>query len=536
MPLHPPFPADPPPPRHGWVPQLHDHLTHSAWLHPDKVALVCGDRRVTYRTLDEQANALAHHLTRHGVQRGDRVMVYADNAVETVVAFWAALKANAVVCIANPLTRQDKLQHLLGDCTPAALVADLGLQSQWVPALAASASLRTVVTTGNALQRPPTHPADPRVIAWDTALGGQPTGHAPPRHNIDQDLAAIIYTSGSTGQPKGVMLTHRNMLTACESITSLLGLRAEDVVLSVLPLAFNYGLYQMIMSVRVGGRLVLEKSFAFPAHTLKRMAEERVTGFPGVPTMFALFAQMKGLQPADYDSLRFVTNTAANLPHKHIEMLHGLFRHADIYSMYGLTECKRCSYLPPRDLARKPDSVGIAIPNTELWLVDEQGRRLPPGSTGELVIRGGTVMKGYWNKPEETARRLKPGPLPGEWVLHTGDQCRMDEEGYLYFISRMDDIIKSRGEKVAPKEVENALQNITGVRESAVIGVPDEVLGQAIKAFVVLDEGAELTEKQLQLACQRTLESFMVPKHIVLVPALPRTETGKIKKQGLESL
>jgi acyl-coenzyme A synthetase/AMP-(fatty) acid ligase len=201
--------------------------------------------------------------------------------------------------------------------------------------------------------------------------------------------------------------------------------------------------------------------------------------------------------------------------------------------MYGLTECKRCSYLPPEDLDRKPGSVGVAIPNTELWIVDDQGRRLGPNQVGQLVVRGATVMLGYWEKPEATAEKLRPGPLPGERVLYTGDYCRFDDEGYLYFVGRMDDIIKSRGEKVPPKEVEGVLLNLPGVKEAAVVGVPDPILGQAVKAFVVLETTASYTDKQIQRECQSRLEAYMVPREIVFVADLPKTQTGKIKKTGL---
>jgi acyl-CoA synthetase (AMP-forming)/AMP-acid ligase II len=201
--------------------------------------------------------------------------------------------------------------------------------------------------------------------------------------------------------------------------------------------------------------------------------------------------------------------------------------------MYGLTECKRCTYLPPADVDRKPTSVGIAIPNTELWIVDEHDRKVGPGVVGQLVIRGATVMKGYWEKPEATAKRLRPGPVPGEQVLYTGDLCMLDEEGYLTFVGRMDDIIKSRGEKVAPKEVENALVSIAGIKEAAVIGVPDELWGHAVKAFVVLEDGAVLEPKAIVRECQGKLEAFMVPKYVEVVADLPKTTTGKIKKTGL---
>lgn len=514
---------------HDAVPLLHDYLAHSAGRLGGKVALVCGKQRVTYGELEARANAIAQDLAASGVMRGDRVMIFADNTVETVVGFWAVLKTNAVVCIVNPLTKSDKLDYLLNDCRPAALITDAHLHSIFREPARNCLSLRRMLVSGSIddaeLSRLP------NAVRWDTAvaLGGSP----PARRCIDVDLAAIIYTSGSTGEPKGVMLTHRNMMTACASIVSYLELAEDDVILNVLPLAFDYGLYQMIMAFRTGARLVLERSFAFPAQVLGLIRQEGVTGFPGVPTIFAALSELKSLKDHDFSSIRYVTNTAAALPLKHILMLRKLFSSARIYSMYGLTECKRCTYLPPEDLERKPSSVGIAIPNTEMWIVDEHDRRVGPGVVGQLVIRGATVMKGYWGKPEATARKLKPGPLPGEQVLYTGDYCRMDAEGYLYFVGRGDEIIKSRGEKVAPKEVENVLMDIPGVREAAVIGVPDDLLGQAVKAFVVIERGATIGEKQLQKECQKRLENFMVPKSIVVVASLPMTDTGKLKKTAL---
>jgi acyl-coenzyme A synthetase/AMP-(fatty) acid ligase len=242
---------------------------------------------------------------------------------------------------------------------------------------------------------------------------------------------------------------------------------------------------------------------------------------------------MKNLADYDFSRVRYVTNTAAALSVRNIDFIRKTFSWARVFSMYGLTECKRCTYLPPEDIDRKPLSVGIAIPNTELWLVDDQDRRLGPNQVGQLVIRGATVMRGYWGKPEATARRLRPGPLPGELVLYTGDYCRLDDDGYLYFVGRMDEVIKSRGEKVPPEEVERALMKIPGVREAGVIGVPDELLGQAVKAFVILESGADLTEQAIKIACQSRLENFMVPKHVVFVETLPRTTTGKIARSEL---
>lgn len=516
---------------HGAVPLLQDYLFQSARELPEKVALVCMKQRITYRELDARSNAIAHSLVSAGVKRGDRVVIFADNTVETVISFWAVVKANAVVSIVNPLTKSDKLSYILNDCRPTALITDQHVYAVFAAPARACSHLRRVIVSG---------PIDdarlnelPYSQRWSAAVADGNSSVAPARTCIDVDLAAVIYTSGSTGDPKGVMLTHRNMLTSCTSIASYLELQEDEVILGVLPLAFDYGLYQMIMAFRTGARLVLERSFTFPAQILNLMVDENVTGFPGIPTIFSILAELKSIKDYDLSKIRYVTNTAAALPVKHILMLKNIFPSARIYSMYGLTECKRCTYLPPKDIDRKPSSVGIAIPNTELWIVDEDGNKVSPGNVGQLVIRGATVMKGYWEKPESTAKKLKPGPLPGEQVLYTGDYCRMDEEGYLYFVGRMDDIIKSRGEKVAPKEVENALMNISGVKEAAVIGVPDDILGQAIKAFIVLEEGVTLTEKQVQNECQSRLENFMVPKFIAIVSSLPKTDTGKIKKTGL---
>jgi amino acid adenylation domain-containing protein len=510
------------------VPLLHDFLHRTAERLPDKVALSTPAGTLTYGALEARSNALAHSLRHRGVVRGDRVVVFADNTLEAAVSFFGVLKADAVVSMVNPLTKADKLAYMLKDCRAVALIFDGHLASVARPAAGQSTHLRVTVATGQAAGQ-----GLPGFVGFEAALAGERQDAPPPRLGIDIDLAGLIYTSGSTGDPKGVMLTHRNMLTAGTSISTYLGLREDDVVLSALPLAFDYGLYQLIMSVRLGARLALERSFAFPAQVLKAMVEEKATFFPGVPTMFAVLAEMKDLSSWDLSRVRAVTNTAAALHVKHILAVKRIFPTARIFSMYGLTECKRCSYLPPEDLDRKPDSVGIAIPNTELWIVDEQGQEVPHGTVGQLVVRGATVMRGYWEKPEETARKLRPGKLPGELVLYTGDLCRKDEEGYLYFVGRMDDVIKCRGEKVAPKEVEAALLTVPGVKEAAVVGVPDDILGQAVKAFVVLEAGADLAPKDLQKACQARLENFMVPKFIDIVPELPRTDTGKIKKTGL---
>jgi long-chain acyl-CoA synthetase len=356
---------------------------------------------------------------------------------------------------------------------------------------------------------------------------------APITRNISVDLAAIIYTSGSTGDPKGVMLTHHNMVSAVESITTYLQNRHDDVVLDLLPLSFDYGLYQWLMVGQFGGTLVLEKSFNYPSTALELIEREGVTGFPVVPTIASIlngYAE-KGVR---LNGVRYVTNTAAALAASHIATLKKLCPKARIFSMYGLTECKRVAYLPPEEINRRPDSVGKAMPNMEVYIADDEGRRLHPNRVGELVVRGPHVMKGYWEKPEASAERLRPGDLPGEMHLYTGDLFRMDEAGYLYFVGRRDDVIKSRGEKVSPREVEDTLYSLSGVRGVAVVGEDDSVLGQAVRAYVVLDEGTSYTSKQVIQHCAQKLEGFMVPKYVTFLSSLPQTSSGKITKKNIE--
>ena len=501
-------------------------LRESAKRFPDKTALVAGARRLTYSQLDDLSDELAQGLVDRGVSRGDRVVLFLDNSPEAVVSIFAVLKAGAVFCPVNPSTKADKLAYILNNCRARALITQQKTVSAAADAVLAAPSVSlTVVADGE------TAPSNPGFAHWSDVLTAPSFKLLNGAPGIVIDLAMLIYTSGSTGFPKGVMMTHQNVVAAATSITTYLENTSDDIILNVLPIAFDYGLYQVLMSVKVGATLVLEKSFAFPQLILARAAEEKVTGLPLVPTMAAILIAQRNLAPGALPHLRYITNTAAALPPSHIERLQALFPHVALYSMYGLTECKRCTWLPPVELENRITSVGIAIPGTEAYVVDEAGNRAAPGVVGELVIRGAHVMKGYWENPEATARTLRPGPHEWERVLYTGDLFRTDEEGFLYFVGRKDDIIKSRGEKVAPKEVENVIYALPGVSEAVVIGVPDPILGSAIKAVVATEPGATLAEVDVVRHCARFLEDYMVPKFVEFRPSLPKTESGKISRR-----
>jgi long-chain acyl-CoA synthetase len=508
---------------------VQDFLQRSAARLPHKVALIYGEQRLTYAQIDVLANRLANALIAQGVGRGDRVAIHLQNSVETVVGIFAALKAGAVFVVIGASTKQEKLFYILNNCRASALLADVQSLADGClhKVVAVVSSLKAVFVCGTSFND---SPWPERCHSYSQALAQAPST-TPPRVNIDLDLACLIYTSGTTGEPKGVMSDHGNVVFAATSIITYLGNVEDDIVIDLLPLSFDYGLYQLLMTFKFSGTLVLERGFTYPAAVLKRIEQERVTGFPGVPTMFAMLLQMD-LSGFDLSSIRYITNTAAALPPSHIQELRQKFPGARLYSMYGLTETKRSLYLPPEWLDQKPGSVGIAIPGTEVWLEDESGRRLPPGEVGELIIRGRHVMRGYWEAPETTANRYRACAISGERVCRSGDLFRMDEDGCMYFVARKDDIIKSRGEKVAPKEVEYVLYGLKGVVEAAVVGVPDPILGQAVKAFVVVNDKS-INRDRVMAHCRAHLEDILRPKYIELVDALPKTSSGKIKKTDL---
>lgn len=509
--------------------QVESFLETSAARTPEKIALICSGRRFSYRELDENSNTIAHSLLSHGIGRGDRVAICLDNSVEAVLAVFAVLKAGAVFLVVNPTTKADKLTYILANCRARGLVTDVSKLATLEDGLSGLSHLTSIWLANR--KHAVVSNTQP-IIDISSLLESAAVTGAPPKTCIDIDLAALIYTSGSTGRPKGVMLTHLNIVSAATSITTYLENTADDIILNVLPLAFDYGLYQLLMAFKVGATLVLERSFAYPYTIIDLLNSERVTGFPIVPTMSAVLLQLD-LSRLHFSSLRYISNTAAALPVDHIRRLRQAFPSTKLYSMYGLTECKRVSYLPPSQLDIRPTSVGRGMPNEEVFIVDETGQRVGPNTIGELAVRGSNVMKGYWELPDETSKMLKPGAIPGEMVLYTGDLFKMDEEGYLYFVGRKDDIIKTRGEKVSPREVEDVLHSMPGVAEAAVIGIPDAVLGEAIRAVIALRPGSEVNEKEVMRYCAARLEDFMVPKSVCFLSSLPKTSSGKVSRREL---
>ena len=503
-----------------------DLLQASAEKTPDAQALVCAGRRYTFAELNDAADHLASGLIRLGVSRGDRVAIYLENSAEAAISICGALRAGAVFVPINPTTKAQKLGYVIGDCEPAVLVSDRRKNHVIADALALTSHRPAVVLTGLGSDTP-TKGRD--ILSFEALLDSPIERRAACR--IDLDLAALIYTSGSTGAPKGVMLSHANIAAATTSINQYLQNTNEDVILDVLPLSFDYGLYQLFLAFQSGASVVLERSFVYPTLMLELIARERVTALPIVP-MIAALLQRHDLDGYDLSSLRYITNTGAPLPPAHIASLRKRLPHVRIFSMYGLTECKRVSFLPPCEIDCRPTSVGKPMENVEVYVADDQGRLARSGE-GELVIRGSNVMQGYWRAPEETAKVLKPGTIPGQKLLFSGDLFHIDADGFMYFLGRRDDVIKSRGQRVSPKEVENVLYEIPGITGVAVVGTEDPVLGNAVKVFLCVDSGVTISRRDVLRHCARRLEDFMVPKYVEFVQSLPRTDSGKILRRAL---
>ncbi|MGA1819378.1 MAG: class I adenylate-forming enzyme family protein [Thermoplasmatota archaeon] len=496
-------------------------LEDSAERFPDKTAIVTGGKRFSYSQVLHDSRMFSENLHHRGLVKGDRVIVFLENRYEAVVSIYGTMMAGGIFIPVNPETKGRKLRTIIDNSDPRFIVADKRRYDENSGQLKG----RSIIFVGDQ------DGLDLKAVPFEEMLE---EGRGPPKVLlIDADIASIIYTSGSTGVPKGVTMTHLSMGTALTSIITYIGNTPDDIVINVLPISFDYGLYQVLMTFRFGGTLVLEKNFVFFSSVIKRIREEKVTGLPLVPAIAEIILKMKDLDIDGLSSLRYITNTAQKLPERTIRGLHDKLPRVKIFSMYGLTECKRIAYLEPEKVLIKPNSVGRAMPNTEVFLVDEEGKRIEaPDTPGELVVRGSNLMKGYWNNEVETAKVLKEGYYPFEKVLFTGDIFKMDGEGDLFFISRKDDVFKIGGEKVSPREVEDAIYTLQGVREAAIIRKDDAVMGASLVAVLSIEGG--LDEEKVKLHCINNLEKYLVPRDIIILDSLPKNQNGKIDRKLLQ--
>lgn len=513
---------------------VHHMLRTSAVRDPDKEALVHGDARMSYRQVAEQSAGLAVGLRAAGLKRGERVGIFLDPSVPQVLSIFGVSQAGGVYVPINQVLFPEQVAHIARDCGMTGLITTRAKLANLLPHFKEIPTLRFVI-----LDVEPSEGECPVPASVFQALCELRCPDHWKETGIENDLASILYTSGSTGRPKGVMLSHAQIMAGASIVSSYLEISDRERILAVLPFSFDAGMNQLTTAIQQGATLVLT-TFVFAREVVQMLAKERITGLAGVPTLWSLLAQPAStLHKTKLPHLRYITNTGGAMPQPVLKTLRQVLPTTNIILMYGLTEAFRSTYLPSEQLAHRPTSMGKAIPNTEILVVNEQGQPCKPGEVGELVHRGPTVSMGYWGLPELTARVLRPHPflakeLGGhELVCYSGDMVKMDEDGFLYFVGRGDAMIKSSGYRISPTEVEEALFSCGRLTGVAVIGVPDEVLGQTIKAFAVLKDGEAMKSEELIAFCGEKLPRHMVPKAVELLEDLPKTSSGKVDYPAL---
>ena len=506
----------------------------SACRFAEKEALIHGDQRLTYAEVIRLTVGLAHGLQRVGLRRGNRIGTYLGPSVQQAVSIFGISQAGGVFVPISDTLLPTQIVHIAKDCGMKALITDTSKLASLLGSIEDIPSLEFVVVPENKVLPQihlPIHSFDE--LCRDTpSQPGQDIG-------IDKDLAAILYTSGSTGKPKGVMLSHANIIDAASIMANCLDISSDERILAIMPFSFDAGLNQLTTTVQMGGSLVL-MNFIFARQIVQMMLKERISGMTGVPTIWGLLAQSNStLHQNRYPDLRYISNTGGTLPQRVLKSLQKALPKTKIFMRYGQTETFLSTCLSPEELNCRPTSIGNAIPNTELMVLNKQGRPCKPGEVGELVHRGPILSQGYWGHPELTERVFRPHPFLAaelgviEKVCYSGDLVKMDEEGFLYFVGRRDAMIKSSGFRISPTEVEEVLFQSGKLLGAAVIGIPDEMLGQRIKAFIVPLNDASIDPNDLLAFCGERMPRYMVPKSVEILDELPKTGNGKIDYPAL---
>jgi acyl-CoA ligase (AMP-forming) (exosortase A-associated) len=514
---------------------LHELIELSAERLGTRTALTFAGESIDYRSLHQTVLAFAAGLGSLGLAKSDRVGVCLDKRLETVAAMFGAAAAGGVFVPLNPLLKPAQVAYILRDCNVRVLLTSHERVVLLEQALAGCSDLRHLIVIDAAT--PSASLAGKPVHLWKNILA---VGAHRRHRMIDTDMASILYTSGSTGRPKGVVLSHRNMVAGAKSVASYLKNTSDDTLLAALPLSFDAGFSQLSTAFHVGARVVLI-NYLLPKDVTNAMARERVTGLTAVPPLYIQLSQIEWPKSIA-EHLRYFANTGGRMPLDTLKTLRAKVPNSRPYLMYGLTEAFRSTYLPPDEVDRRPDSIGKAIPNAEILVLRKDGTRCAPNEPGELVHRGALVAMGYWNDPEKTAERFRP--LPGreaglvlpEIAVFSGDTVRMDEEGFLYFIGRSDEMIKTSGYRVSPTEIEEVLYGTQLVGEAAAFGVPHPSLGQGIITVVTPKDGVSIDEARLISACRERLPAFMVPAKVEIRQGpLPRNPNGKIDRKRLSA-
>ena len=494
--------------------------------HPERVAIVGDDRRIRYAEFWDEAQRFAQALRARGLRAGERVAILLPNRIEAAVACYGCWLAGGIAAPLNVQGRARDFQAWLRHCDARHVVYEHSHTDATDAIAAVDASSESAPIKSAPIERWPLgaeHPLCPPP-ADDAALVDV---DAAERIAAD-DVALILYTSGTTGAPKGVTLTHGNLLANASAVVRYLGLSERDSVLSILAFYYAYGASVLHTHLISGGGVVLAQNLLFPHLLMDTIARERITGFSGVPSTYALLLERVRLGDYDLSSLRYLTQAGGAMSPTLTRRMRATLPNARLFVMYGQTEAtSRLTWLPPERLDEKPGSVGIPIDGVELRIAREDGSDAATGEPGEVRVRGANVMRGYWNNPEATATVLHDG-----W-LRTGDMGHLDADGYLYLAGRRSDMIKTGAHRVHPNDIEDVIVELAGVSEAAVVGIDDDVLGQVIKAFIVAPGLPLRSENMVKAHCRERLASYKIPREIEFVSALPRTASGKVRRAAL---
>jgi len=513
---------------------LHHLISQRALIAPNDEALIHKNETLNYQQLNNELINKANVFIEQGIKRSDRIATYLPKRIEAVISLFAASAAGASFVPVNPILKADQLAYILSDCDVRLLVTSKSRLKQIEPVLALCKNLHTIMIIDSkeaiTLDK---HP-NIKILVWSTIDSEQ--ADFPAIQTIDQDLAAILYTSGSTGQPKGVMLSHHNMIAGAHSVTQYLQNTQQDRILAVLPLSFDYGLSQLTTAFSVGASVIL-MDYLLPRDVIRAVVKYQISGLAAVPPLWIQLSQFDWPEEAG-NSLRYFTNSGGSLPVETLKTLRQALPHSQPFLMYGLTEAFRSTYVPPDMLDKHQNSIGIAIPNAEVLVLREDGSECADNEPGELVHRGALVAMGYWHAAEKTAEIFKPiiaqlsGAVLTELAVWSGDTVRRDKDGFMYFISRKDDLIKTSGYRVSPNEVEEVMYQSGLVREAIALGIAHPLLGQAIVLIAIVKEQS-ITSKELLSYCKQKLPNYMHPTEIICKENLLRNQNGKIDRQLL---
>lgn len=507
--------------------QINNFLESAVQKYPDKEAVWYKDKWMTYAEIEIFSNKVANYLKEVNVSRKDRIAILYENSFDYVIAYFAVLKVGAIEVSINTDTTVETLTHVLEDSGAKAIITSRKYSRFLVPALKKATELKEVIIDQEDLSEYEDIGHINQIQLSEIYENGE-ASH-PGVRSIDIDIASIAYTAGSTGVPKGVMLSHLNVVSNTRSVVQYLRLTDEDRIMVVLPFFYIYGKSLMLTHFSVGGSVVLDNRFTFPQVILETMVKTKVTGFAGVPSTFLILLHRSKVKDFKFESLRYVTQAGGSMAPSIQKKVAQVFAPAKLFIMYGSTEAApRLSYLEPDDLPEKWGSIGKAIPNVELFVVDQNGRQMPQYITGEIAARGSNIMAGYWNDLIETAKVLKND------LYYTGDLGIVDEDGYFFVVGRSKHIIKVGGFRVSAKEIEEALLEINEIHEVAVIGVKDDVLGEAVKAYIVLRDDVYITQDQIKSVMKSTLPVYKQPKHIEFIDSIPKNKSGKVLRTELK--